>query len=100
LAIARSNSYEVNSRIERFIQEVPALKLQAYNSTHEKPPSRAALGARAFSIGKRQQNGPPRFKGLEEAIAKIHVFCAQAAAIRLRKSVEASPTSGCSELLK
>jgi len=74
--------------------------LQAYNSAHEKPPSRAALGTRAFSISKRQQNGPPGFKALEEAVAKIHVFCPQAAAIRLRKSVEvvASPTSGCSEI--
>ena len=72
MAIARSNSYEVDLRLEIHTGSART-KLQAYNSAHENPPSRAALGTRAFSIGKRQQNGPPGFKALEEAVANIHV---------------------------
>jgi hypothetical protein len=68
-----------------------------------KPPSRPALGTRAFRIGKETAERATRLQGLEEAVAKIQAFCSEAcraAAIRLRESVElwCRPTSGCSEI--
>ena len=96
MAIARSNSYEVDSR---FIQEVPALSCKLTIVPMKNSRFALPLGHLASARDSRTvHQGSRLWRRLLRTY--MYVFCLQAAAKRLRKSVEvvASPTSGCSEI--